>query len=161
MRKMARLFILGNGYDLAKGEQSSYYDFRNWLLKKYPEIKEECENNKIKFSDIQNVISIPVTILNLLSTKNKKEENEKQKLCKLEESKRQKLAAKILFYSFTENSEWSNCEENLSKLPIKGIIESNNKDDNINNDESKFRLVNKTTNVVTSLHSKICSLFVE
>lgn len=38
MEKIDSLFIAGNGFDIAHGIPSKYSEFRNYLIKKYPEV---------------------------------------------------------------------------------------------------------------------------
>lgn len=39
-----KLFIIGNGFDLAHGIKTSYFDFRNFLEENYPRFLEQLEN---------------------------------------------------------------------------------------------------------------------
>ncbi len=39
---MKKLFIIGNGFDIAHDLPTKYSDFQNYLIKKYPEASDEC-----------------------------------------------------------------------------------------------------------------------
>ena len=38
---MKKLFIIGNGFDIAHGLPTKYSDFQNYLINKYPEASDE------------------------------------------------------------------------------------------------------------------------
>ena len=40
-----KLFIIGNGFDLAHGLKTSFYDFRSFLLNAHPDFLSQFEDN--------------------------------------------------------------------------------------------------------------------
>lgn len=69
---MTKLFVIGNGFDLAHGLKTSYEDFRNYLLLEYPEIQMDSlvlpnetplPNGGISYND-QEVLSMLFYLIN-------------------------------------------------------------------------------------------------
>ena len=118
---MARLIIIGNGYDLAhlKG-QTSYDEFSKWLCNKYQlDIK---GNNELRFK-----LDIPTyngTFLNNLVNNNKYNIN----INNVDESRKELFATMLVnMIADLNKNDWSDFENDLGKLDWKKYIDEANK----------------------------------
>lgn len=107
---MARLIIIGNGYDLAHlNGQTSYDQFSKWLCNKY-KLKING-NNRLYFE-----LDIPTyngTFLNNLINNNKYNINIK----KVDESRKELFATMLVnMIADLNNNDWSDFENDLGKL---------------------------------------------
>lgn len=117
---MARLIIIGNGYDLAHNSKTSYENFSEWLCNKYQlGIK---GNNELRFK-----LDIPTyngTFLNNLVNNNKYNINIKN----VDESRKELFATMLVNMIVDLNDKkWSDFENDLGKLDWKKYIDKANK----------------------------------
>lgn len=118
---MARLIIIGNGYDLAHlKNKTSYKDFSEWLCNKYQ--LDINGNNKLYFK--LDIPTYNATFLNNLVNNNKYNID----IEKVDES-RKKLFATMLVNMIADlnNNDWSDFENDLGKLDWKKYIDEANK----------------------------------
>ncbi len=108
---MSKLFIIGNGFDIASGLQTGYKDFRKWFIENH-DLDYSCLDRIAKeesFSDIQ----IPSASLGQHGEDMYDEEN---------------LATFFyvsVTYANSDDITWNDFEANLSKLPFYGFEDSN------------------------------------
>lgn len=167
---MARLFIIGNGYDISRRGDTSYTNFKKWLegyyIDKYSPSKFVIKEGKISFETYNSSQSYSLGALGDLVIRNNTIEQQGWKSAVDYCSKmRKNLAIAVLFYSMQDigDLEWNTFEENLSKIPIDKII-AEYKKTNIScykNDATLGSPVNIEREKITSLSTEIVSLFTE
>lgn len=102
-----RLFIIGNGYDIARGCQTNYSCFKNWLIEQqslnplYKEINSKWKNKEMDFKCF-----LSYSIFHI------EDENEKRK-----------ALASALLLNCMPNDEWNSFEDSLASLSIKDVLE--------------------------------------
>ena len=164
---MARLFIIGNGYDIARrGGDTKYVEFKKWVYKHYlneqfGEIVFINQEGKINFRSCRNLSCIPSGVYDgvFVDCNGKQQLKKNDRLLK-------RLTAALLFYSMAkiEDTEWNNFEENLAKIPLKNIIKNfrdENLNDNVHLERSLGSPVDKEVDLMTSLAPWIHELFAE
>lgn len=167
---MSRLFILGNGYDIARRGDTGYENFKSWLKDHFID---NCDNQfykdgTISFSNWNNVSELSKDIFKkLIITKNAEEEKHLNFQTEEIEIQRKKLACAILFDSMRrigDDATWKNFEEDLAKIPFDDIIDEFEKYNKTQEIKLKSMLgspVSKEVDIVTAMPGVIVSLFVE
>lgn len=163
---MSRLFILGNGYDIARRGDTGYENFRSWLKDHFID---NCDNHfykdgTISFSNWNNVSELSKDIFKkLIITKNAEEEKHLNFQTEEIEIQRKKLACAILFDSMRrigDDATWGNFEEDLAKIPFDDIIDEFEKYNKTQEIKLKSRLgspVSKEVDIVTAMPGVILS----
>lgn len=129
---MARLFLIGNGYDISRRGDTKYKDFKKWLVKEFLQ-KDFCNvfiNGDINYSFFNRGSTSSIKLLKkLVVTSNEEEKAKFDSLVQGEQMNedfyRTGITIAILFKSMEilkDEENWSNFEENLAHLPLKKII---------------------------------------
>lgn len=118
---MARLIIIGNGYDSAHlKNKTSYKDFSEWLCNKYQ--LDINGNNKLYFK--LDIPTYNATFLNNLVNNNKYNID----IEKVDESRKELFATMLVnMIADLNNNNWSDFENDLGKLDWKKYIDEANK----------------------------------
>lgn len=161
---MSRLFIIGNGYDISRRNDTSYINFKKWLVNQYAKENNIFNSfflkNKLDFNEFKNISSIPsIVIDSLCVTKNNEEQIKKQEMLDKNDCERHAFAAFILLKLMEKlgDNSWSNFENQMAKFPIKDLlcdVKNNNPSDSMLGSP-----VDKCTDLVTSIQSDIIFLF--
>lgn len=124
---MARLFLIGNGYDIKRRKDTSYYCFKEWLKKEYLDkyYKDLFKDNDINYHLFFEKTYAPACLLKNLKAKNKKKQKERDDLINASERHDILKSLAILFKSmeYLNDTNWSKFEDNLSSLPLDRFIE--------------------------------------
>lgn len=155
---MSRLFLIGNGYDISRRGDTSYKDFKNWLEKKYGDIKKKAFlDGRINYALFNESTTSQTNILkDLVICKNSEEEIEADNLGKDRFASDLLLTIAILFESMkrlNDESDWNHFEENLAKIQFKDFIEEYrkyNKDNHIQKNPSLGSPVDYETQILCS-----------
>ena len=100
---MARLFIIGNGFDLAHGYKSKYSDFRDWMLL-------QLSDMGISGDKLEEVPEIPFSYMG-----NHGEEYDQKELMK--------LLMWLLQYGSHIDSDWNEFENSLYWLDLQAVMD--------------------------------------
>jgi hypothetical protein len=136
---MRNLFIIGNGFDLAHGIKSSYYDFLGWLIKKeilniWPGLTALSGVTNKKFGGSNDFLRIEVYRGNLIEIKNLLESSsnlEQLLLPQLKVYYKTPLLNKILSER-KSNANWSDIESQYFKILV-NLAKENVPEKNISN----------------------------
>ena len=151
---MSRLFIIGNGYDMARRGDTGYLNFKNWL-EKYPKNTNTSKYNIAPQSCDGNYLKL------FVMPQNEKEENEINELANSMNSGRINITIDLLLLQIPE-CEWNRFEDYLSHLNLKGAIETlQEKYQFSDNEDITVTPVSRSAEIITSLNSCIHLLFSE
>lgn len=154
---MSRIFIIGNGYDVARRGDTRYSDFKKWIDKKFFNDNINANKKPVDFNSIGMTSKCNFLIFdNIIRNENSKEISDNLKIDKI------KLSVAVL-YDLMDNVKdgWSNFEEALAKLPLREFIKEFKKC-NIELTPLQGSPVDKETEYVTNINiSKLFSEWVE
>lgn len=129
---MARLFLIGNGYDISRRGDTSYKNFKTWLETEYGDIKKEVFiDGRINYALFNEAIAHRISVLKEIFVYKNVDEAEKanvlfNNLEKEEFDSDLCLTIAILFESMkrlNDEANWKHFEENLAAIPFKDFIE--------------------------------------
>lgn len=155
---MSRIFIIGNGYDVARRGDTRYSDFKKWIKEKYIKGNKYRKDKYLDFIRLGKVSTYDLIFDNIVV----RDENTKEISDNLKINEK-KLYAAVL-YNLMEyfESGWNNFEEDLAKLPLTEFIKEF-KEYNINHNieltPSQGSPVDKETELLTNVN--ISRLFSE
>lgn len=113
LQEFKRLFLIGNGFDLAHGYHTSYFNFRKWmeknLLALFPDLPKDEEGCLIP-DDAPEIPSV------LIGGHGEEITDEKQSFY---------LLMRLLYYNLGMDPDWSNFEEALYDLDLESVISNN------------------------------------
>ncbi len=159
---MARLFLIGNGYDISRRNDTSYKDFKTWLETKYGNIKKEVFiDGRINYALFNKPVPHPISVLRGLLVYKNPNEAEKANVLFNELEKKEfdfnlRLTIAILFESMkrlNDEADWKYFEENLAAIPFKDFIEEYrkyNKDNSVEKSPSLGSPVDYETEILCS-----------
>lgn len=161
---MSRIFIIGNGYDVARRGDTRYSNFKTWLFENYLVNTNYIVNNKLNYETISEKTSLDSRLVKICFENN--EEN-KQKEDEFENNELELSAAFVYIYMNRIDEKWKEFEEDLAKIPLYSIIneyKNSNESNKINLPTSFGGSVCKEVDILTNINisrlfSKwICSL---
>ncbi len=164
IKTMSRLFIIGNGYDMARRGDTGYTDFRKWLIRTYAEDYMYANIDETDFTIYNRISSIPSHIYEgLMKFNNEAEKADYYQFCNESDAVRKQFVA-TLFLEEMQHLEWNRLEANLSYLPIRFFAEEwekQNKEKNTSLPSSLGTTVSREVELVTSMPSELQILFAE
>lgn len=162
---MARIFIIGNGYDLARRKDTSYENFKEWLIDKYHLSDEYFNNSEINFDILNNTSTYGSSILKLCDGQNENEKIRLDNVVKETKVKEMQLASFCLYWAFNRCfKNWNNFENKLSKISFNNLFDDFIQFNNKNNVRLKPTLgspVKKEIDILRSTFGNIPELFAE
>lgn len=161
---MSRLFIIGNGYDMARRGDTGYTDFRKWLIHAYAKDYMYANIDKTDFTIYNKISSFSSHIYEGLIKFNDEAEKAKyHQICSKSDAVRKQFVA-TLFLEEMQYLEWNRLEANLSYLPIRFFTEeweNQNKENNTSLSSSLGTTVSREVELITSMPSEFQILFAE